>query len=300
MSNAKTDQKKPQSPAPLQKTAQLDRETALVSLNELATEWSKYNSPAGKDKPQSTETPEQMHARLAVTDAFILGTLNPDVALMQEISLLRDKLMEARLSKEYHIFIAHNHTADGKENYAGGCAVLLRKEAGWEAEKTRGYPLVFKNQKTGDNKRRVALVVVTQRDGRETAFVSVHLEGYPSTTGDSLRLAQVMEAYEFARSKSPNGRIVLSGDFNQSLETMERITKALREKGMFMVNNKSITFPEKDQVIDFMFISDEVMVQNALHRVYPPCRTSVMPLAPYEWAAWGSDHCALIVYVRGL
>ncbi len=267
----------------------------IASLNELASEWTAYNYPAGKQARGVRETKDQMTARYAMTDAWATKEM-PDVLFLQELSLLRSDILAQTLNSKFYIFIANNQSPDGKL-MPGGCAVLLRRDSpSLDVKEARGYPLVFKAQKPGTKDNRVALVVVAKLDGKETAFVSVHLEGVPTALGDTIRLMQACEAVDYARLKAPKAeRIVMAGDFNQPLDSIYAIDYGLGVKGMYRVANSTPTFQEKEHVLDYMYVSSEQTAAKATCDVFPKGRTKNMPLPPYEWAEWGSDHSALIV-----
>lgn len=271
----------------------------MTTLNELNHDWTKYNFPAGKSAGKAVETKDQMTARHALMDAWVNKEL-PSVLFLQEISLLRRDTMAASLIDKFHIFIANNLDVKGGTDVTGGCAVLLRRDQAFDFKGARGYPFTFKTQKPDDNKRRVALVVVVKLNGKELALVSVHLEGKPDSVGDQMRVAQVCEAVEFARLKSPKGTIVVAGDFNQPLESIEAIDKALGSKGMYRVANSVPTFQEKEHVLDYMYVSSQSLATNAATGVFPSGRTKSMSKPPFEWAGWGSDHSAFSVIFSDL
>lgn len=269
----------------------------FCSLNDLCHDYTDHNKPRGEAAGNVLETVEQMVARNAVTDAHILNTL-PDVVFMQEVGTTRMKSLLSRTQKDYHAFLAPNVKADSMAPEKGGCAVLVRRGVGLDKPGCmKGHVFVFASQRPKDKKRRVAMVVCAKHDDdREEVYVSVHLEGAPTAEGDGLRLAQLAEVVTFARRHSAKGTIYLGGDFNHPLEKLEVVDKMMEKLQMYRVDNTQITFPEKNQVLDYIYVSDALLAAQAKAWVHPPNRTKDMPLPPFAWAGLGSDHCVLHVW----
>lgn len=273
----------------------------VVTLNELNRDWTKHNFPHGATGPKTTETLEQTKARHQVLDKWLLDS-KPDVILLQEVGLDRAQKggLDA-LKKEYHVMVASNtDLKDVKVPATGGCAVLLRRDGGWDP-KTKELPFLFTAQNVYANYRRQAMVVITNRGPGTPAlvFISVHLEGVPSAAGDGMRLSQIADVVEFARANAPGAIIVLGGDFNQDLSRLGPINDLLAKSyHLHRVPNSAATFPRNKSVYDHVYVTGEHLVKSAIHAVYPSNRTESMPLAPYEWPEWGSDHAALTVQVQ--
>ena len=266
----------------------------VMTLNELCHEWTSHNFPAGPNLPKSVETEQQKIARNAITDAHILSH-RPDAVLLQEVGSDRWEIICKRFGAEYDAFLVPNQEAATALPYKGGCAVLIRRVV-MHATAKSCHAIVFKTQRPQSVFLRTAVACVVERDAnRSYAFVSVHLDGLPTAVGDELRIAQVCEAVDFARARAPKAAIILGGDFNQPLETMGPLIKAMELRGMYCVDNKTVTFPEKGHVLDYLFVSDRERAKQAVPAVYPVVNPAEKRVPPYQWAGWGSDHLALSV-----
>lgn len=266
-------------------------ELVVVTLNELCHAWTMHNFPAGQDRPPCVESGEQMAKRYALTDEYITKT-KPNVVLLQEVGIERLKSIQQHASN-YIVLLAQNlKEKDGTVRVSqGGCAILLRKDDGWKTGSLHMSAFQFKAQKPGDNMLRRAILVSATRNGRKFVFGSCHLEGKPDL--GSLRISQITEFANAARSMEPGALVILGGDLNEDLADLEPLCKAMGQLGFHRLENKEVTFPQKDHVLDHLFVSSDKAASTAVVQVHPAGRTKSLPIPPYQWQGWGSDHLAV-------